>query len=72
MIARGDLAVECSYEGLAEVQEEILRLCQAAHLPVIWATQALDHTSTPTRRSSIRFDDLALSESVTLADHTRV
>src|SRR5262249_41411699 len=39
MIARGDLAVECGYERLAEVQEEILWACEAAHMPVIWATQ---------------------------------
>ncbi len=39
MIARGDLAVECGYERLAEVQDEILWLCEAAHIPVIWATQ---------------------------------
>jgi pyruvate kinase len=39
MIARGDLAVEVGYERLAELQEEILWLCEAAHLPVIWATQ---------------------------------
>src|SRR5579885_1821880 len=38
MIARGDLAVECGYERMAEVQEEILWVCEAAHLPVIWAT----------------------------------
>jgi len=37
MIARGDLAVECGYERLAEVQEEILWMCEAAHVPVIWA-----------------------------------
>jgi pyruvate kinase len=42
MIARGDLAVECGYERLAEVQEEILWLCEAAHMPVIWATQVLE------------------------------
>ena len=42
MIARGDLAVEAGYERLAEVQEEILWLCEAAHLPVIWATEVLD------------------------------
>lgn len=42
MIARGDLAVECGYERLAEVQEEILWICEAAHLPVIWATQVLE------------------------------
>jgi pyruvate kinase len=42
MIARGDLAVEVGFERLAEVQEEILWLCEAAHLPVIWATQVLE------------------------------
>ena len=42
MIARGDLAVECGYERLAEVQEEILWLAEAAHVPVIWATQVLE------------------------------
>jgi pyruvate kinase len=42
MIARGDLAVETGFERLAEVQEETLWLCEAAHLPVIWATQVLD------------------------------
>ena len=42
MIARGDLAIECGYERLAEVQEEILWLCEAARLPVIWATQVLE------------------------------
>lgn len=41
MIARGDLAVECGFERLAEVQEEILWICEAAHIPVIWATQVL-------------------------------
>ena len=52
MIARGDLAVECGYERLAEVQEEILWATEAAHLPVIWATQVLDtlaRTGTPSR-----------------------
>ena len=33
MIARGDLAVECGYQRLAEVQEEILWICEAAHVP---------------------------------------
>ncbi|CAI7787124.1 unnamed protein product [Closterium sp. NIES-53] len=39
MIARGDMAVECGWERLAEVQEEVLWLCEAAHVPTIWATQ---------------------------------
>jgi pyruvate kinase len=33
MIARGDLAVECGYERTAEVQEEILWICEGAHTP---------------------------------------
>lgn len=42
MIARGDLAVEVGFETLALVQEDILCLCEAAHIPVIWATQVLE------------------------------
>jgi pyruvate kinase len=42
MIARGDLAVESGFERMAEVQEEILWFCEAAHCPVIWATQVLE------------------------------
>jgi pyruvate kinase len=42
MIARGDLMVEIGGERMAEMQEEILWLCEAAHVPVIWATQVLD------------------------------
>ena len=42
MIARGDLAVELGHVRLAEIQEEILWLCEAARIPVVWATQALD------------------------------
>ncbi|MET0514996.1 MAG: pyruvate kinase [Nitrospiraceae bacterium] len=42
MIARGDLAVEVGFEHLALVQEDILCLCEAAHVPVIWATQVLE------------------------------
>lgn len=42
MIARGDLAVEIGYQRLAEIQEEILWVCEAAHVPVIWATQVLE------------------------------
>ncbi len=42
MIARGDLAVEIGFARLAEMQEEILWLCEAAHVPAIWATQVLE------------------------------
>ncbi len=43
MIARGDLAVEIGLERLSEIQEEILWLCEAAHVPVVWATQVLEN-----------------------------
>ncbi|MDP3376588.1 MAG: pyruvate kinase [Hydrogenophaga sp.] len=52
MIARGDLAVECGFERMAEVQEEILWCSEAAHMPVIWATQVLEsqaRTGVPSR-----------------------
>jgi pyruvate kinase len=42
MIARGDLAVEIGFERLSEIQEEILWVCESAHVPVIWATQVLE------------------------------
>jgi pyruvate kinase len=42
MIARGDLAVELGFSRTAEMQEEIMWLCEAAHVPVIWATQVLE------------------------------
>jgi pyruvate kinase len=42
MVARGDLAIEVGFERLAEIQEEILWLSEAAHIPVIWATQVLE------------------------------
>jgi len=60
MIARGDLAVECGYERLAEVQEEILWLCQAAHTPVIWATEVLDRLAKTGRPSRAEITDAAM------------
>ncbi|MBX7043983.1 MAG: pyruvate kinase [Ignavibacteria bacterium] len=43
MIARGDLAIEMGFRRMAEVQEEIMWLADAAHLPVIWATQVFEN-----------------------------
>lgn len=62
MIARGDLAVECGYERLAEVQEEILWLCEAAHLPVIWATQVLESLAKKGHPSRAEITDAAMGE----------
>ncbi|MFC2073295.1 pyruvate kinase [Campylobacterota bacterium] len=43
MLAQGDLAIEVGFENLPRIQEEILELCEAAHTPVIYATQILDN-----------------------------
>lgn len=62
MIARGDLAVEAGYHRLSELQEEILWICEAAHVPVIWATQVLEtmvKTGMPTRAE---ITDASMSE----------
>jgi len=60
MIARGDLAVECGYERLAELQEEILWLAEGAHLPVIWATQVLEGLSKSGKPSRAEITDAAM------------
>jgi pyruvate kinase len=62
MIARGDLAVECGYERLAELQEEILWLAEAAHLPVIWATQVLEGMAKTGKPSRAEVTDAAMGE----------
>jgi pyruvate kinase len=62
MIARGDLAVECGYERLAELQEEILWICEAAHVPVIWATQVLEHLAKDGMPSRAEITDAAMGE----------
>ena len=62
MIARGDLAVEVGFERLAEVQEEILWACEAAHAPVIWATQVLDTLARTGQPSRAEITDAAMSE----------
>ena len=61
MVARGDLAVELGFERLSEVQEEILWLCEAAHLPVIWATQILDSMARSGLPSRPEVTDAAMS-----------
>ena len=61
MIARGDLAVELGSDRLAEIQEEILWLCEAAHIPVIWATQVLESIAKKGVRSRPEFTDAAMA-----------
>ncbi|MBI1372818.1 MAG: pyruvate kinase [Phycisphaera sp.] len=62
MIARGDLAVECGYERMAEVQEEMLWVCEAAHVPVVWATQVLETMAKTGQPSRAEVTDAAMSE----------
>jgi pyruvate kinase len=62
MIARGDLAVEIGYQRLAEMQEQILWLCEAAHVPVIWATQVLENLVKKGRPSRAEMTDAAMAE----------
>jgi pyruvate kinase len=62
MIARGDLAVECGYERLAELQEEIMWLAEAAHLPLIWATQVLESLTKNGKPSRAEITDAAMGE----------
>jgi pyruvate kinase len=61
MVARGDLAVEVGFDRLAEVQEEILWLCEAAHVPVIWATQVLEEMARTGMPSRAEVTDAAMS-----------
>jgi pyruvate kinase len=62
MIARGDLAVECGFERLAEVQEEILWMAEASHMPVIWATQVLETLAKQGIPSRAEITDAAMGE----------
>lgn len=62
MIARGDLAVECGWERLAEIQEEILWMCEAAEVPAIWATQVLEKETKKGLPSRAEITDAAMSQ----------
>ncbi len=62
MIARGDLAVECGFERLAELQEEILWLAEAAQVPVIWATDVLASVAKTGIPSRAEITDAAMGE----------
>lgn len=62
MIARGDLAIECGFGRLAELQEEILWICEAAHVPVIWATQVLEALAKTGARTRAEVTDAAMGQ----------
>jgi len=62
LIARGDLAVETGWENFANIQEELLRICEAAHLPDILATQILENLSKTGIPSRAEITDAAMSQ----------
>ncbi|MCI0695092.1 pyruvate kinase [candidate division KSB1 bacterium] len=62
MIARGDLAIEAGWRNLAGIQEEILWLCEAAHLPIIWATQVLETLAKKGIPSRAEISDAAMAQ----------
>lgn len=81
MIARGDLAVEVGAERMSEIQDEILWICEAAHVPVIWATEVLDRSAKkgiPTRSeitdaaSSVRAECVMLNKGPFIVDTVRL
>ncbi len=52
MTARGDLALEVGWQRIAIIQREIMKLCHAAQVPDIWATQVFENlakTGVPSR-----------------------
>jgi pyruvate kinase len=62
IIARGDLAVECGREHLADLQEALLELCEAAHVPVVWATQVLDRLAKKGVATRAEITDASMSQ----------
>jgi pyruvate kinase len=62
MIARGDLAIEVEFENMSYLQEEILDLCEAAHTPVIFATQVLENQMKNNLPSRAEITDAAFAQ----------
>jgi len=61
MIARGDLAIEVGFENMAYIQEALLDICDAAHIPVIWATQVLESKMKNNLPSRAEVSDAAMA-----------
>lgn len=62
MIARGDLAIELGWKNFATIQEEILQLCTAAHIPGIWATQVLENLAKKGIPTRAEITDIAMAQ----------
>jgi pyruvate kinase len=62
MIARGDLAIETGWKNFASIQQEIVRICGAAHIPDVWATQVLENLAKKGTPSRSEITDAALAQ----------
>ena len=62
MTARGDLAIETGWKNFATIQQEIMRLCSAAHIPNVWATQVLESLAKKGTPSRAEITDAALAQ----------
>jgi pyruvate kinase len=62
MVARGDLAIETGWKNFASIQEEIVRICEAAHVPDVWATQVLENLAKKGTPSRAEITDAAVSQ----------
>ena len=51
-----------NFERMAELQEEILWVCESAHVPVIWATQVLEGLAKRGHVSRAEISDAAMSQ----------
>jgi pyruvate kinase len=62
MIARGDLAIETGWKNFATIQQEIIRICGAAHVPEVWATQVLENLAKKGTPSRSEITDAAMAQ----------
>jgi len=62
MIARGDLAIETGWKNFATIQQEIMRMCGAAHVPDVWATQVLENLTKKGTPSRSEITDAAMAQ----------
>ena len=62
MTARGDLAIETGWKNFATIQQEIMRICAAAHIPNVWATQVLENLAKKGTPSRAEITDAALAQ----------
>lgn len=61
MIARDDLAAEIGVERLCEIQDEVLWLCEAGQVPVVWSSHVLEGMVRDGKASRAEVADAALS-----------